>query len=749
MFVQERRPWSDLFPELLCSILSNLHGKDVPVFRAVCRNWSSIAEPLTKHITDPLSEIVKHPFLLRPSTYEFYSPAYTKTYYYQPGLPGARILSSNYGWLLMSLGKTNLFFFNPSTGDSINLPPHNDSRRFRLYNLMSFSAPPTSPDCVVFGLVDTPPYCYVHYTFIRRGDRAWHSSSKRSRTGLDIERCRLVARHSISSSRKQVMVHQGNRCKFRRVPCEVGFNWSNYQSAPVFHNGAFYCLGQGGGGGRGRLGIFDPTKKNMWKILDVESCRSHFSTNPRNQSFLMESSRGQLISIYVGQYGEFVTVFKLNEDLRLWQTVYNLGDQAAFLSPTSSMVLSCRELQVKGLENTVHFPRFDEDGYNMFYSLSTRKFHSFKNGYTSDDLFGTKLYLNSTWTVPGFQSFFCQWMDSSNDTIVVKNNPSYYVCNSTFSQRPNRIVPAQVAEAVGGPLIILSHDEEEGKLEVCPFLNLVNGRDRMESSLCLRGNQVYGGGNGRAVVIDFKSRDCSLLNTSTMAMEPLPTWPIMPESFLKFCCIVQEWNSISTVTIIGEVIESSTSSEIMKLKCRVGDEEWITPEGGPTMYEAVGYQGKIYGWGTIRVEDDEAKLLKVEEDGRAEVVETPRIERYSPTGTMEFTDYVVESLGEILWFGVFWSHWKLVNEAIMDVRAYRLDSKMRWEEMKDLGNRAFFFCPRIKEVGCCASGSGFRKNSIYFRSPEGDNIVRYNYGDHSITTVMICEERCKILGLVM
>ncbi|CAN0902279.1 Probable beta-1,3-galactosyltransferase 3 [Linum grandiflorum] len=585
MFVQERRPWSDLFPELLCSILSNLHGKDVPVFRAVCRNWSSIAEPLTKHITDPLSEIVKHPFLLRPSTYEFYSPAYTKTYYYQPGLPGARILSSNYGWLLMSLGKTNLFFFNPSTGDSINLPPHNDSRRFRLYNLMSFSAPPTSPDCVVFGLVDAPPYCYVHYTFIRRGDRAWHSSSKRSRTGLDIERYRLVARHYISSSRKQVMVHQGNRCKFRRFPCKVKFKWSNYQSAPVFHNGAFYCLGQRGGGGRGRLGIFDPTK-NMWKILDVESCRSHFSTNPRNPSFLMESSRGELISIYVGQ-----------------------------------------------------------------------------------------------------------------------------------------IVPEQVAEVVGGPLIILSHDEEEGKLEACPFWNLVNGRGRMESSLCLRGNQVYGGGNGRAVVIDFKSRDCSLLNTSTMAMEPLPTWPIMPESFRKFGCLVQEWKSISTVTITGEVIESSTSSEIMKLKCRVGDEEWITPEGGPTMYEAVGYQGKIYGWGTIRVEDDEAKLLKVEEDGRAEVVETPRIERYRPTGTMKFTDYVVESLGEILWFGVFWSHWKLVNEAIMDVRAYRLDSKMRWEEVKDLGNRTFFFYPEIKEFGCCVSGSRFPKNNIYFILEEGDNIV--------------------------
>ncbi|CAN0902286.1 hypothetical protein LINGRAHAP2_LOCUS21909 [Linum grandiflorum] len=118
-------------------------------------------------------------------------------------------------------------------------------------------------------------------------------------------------------------------------------------------------------------------------------------------------------------------------------------------------------------------------------------------------------------------------------------------------------------------------------------------------------------------------------------------------------------------------------------------------------------------------------------------------------GTKYVRSYVVESLGEIMLFWVFWSDISGVNEFIMDVRAYRLDSKMRWEEVKDLGNRTFFFYPEIKEFGCCVSGSRFPKNNIYFISEEGDNIVRYNYGDHSITTVMICEEGCKILGLVI
>ncbi|CAN0921854.1 F-box/kelch-repeat protein At1g57790 [Linum grandiflorum] len=764
MGLQERRPWSDLFPEILCSILSNLHGKDIPVFRAVCRNWSSIPEPLTKHVTDPFSEIVKHPFLLRSTCSELYSPAYNKTYC-QPGLPNARILSSNFGWLLISIGGT-FFFHNPSTGDSIKLP-HDPYPVALWYNVMSFSAPPTSPDCVVFCLLNHPEHDSLeHLAFIRRGDRSWHHSPNWSTMKLEIERESMVARNHKSSSRKRVMVNQGNRGKFRLFPCKAEFNWSDHRSAPVFHKGAFYCLSQGGGG-RGRLGIFDPTKKtkkNMWRILDVESCRTYFSTNYHDQSFLMESSRGELISVFVERYGEFVRVFKFDEELELWQSVCSLGDQVAFLSPTSSIILPCRELQVKGLENTIHFARFDEDGnHNVFYSLSTGKFHSFKNGCTSDDLFDTQLYLNSTWIVPDFRSFSRQrlnWNDLSsedNATIVV-NNSSHYACNSTLlrnSSYENRKTE-QVAAPVGTPLIILSHGEH--KLEAWRFVDLVNGRGSME--LSFRGKEVYGVTNRRVVVFDFESRDCYLLNTSTMAMEPLPTWPMSEKKF-KLCYVVHELDS-NAVTIFGVLDEKN----FIHLNCRVGDEEWTRKNHGedePRAYEALAYQGMIYGAAMISEDgeyDGEGKLLKMEvsqevdEEGwrGVEVVEMVEFPPYRPIGTVKRVwEYLVESCGEILVFMVFWSECNSLEQVIIEVRAYRLDSKdnMRLEEVNDLGDRAFFICNKNRGFGCCASGSGFSRNNIYFVSRTGDRIIRYNYGDHSIKTVVTCKEGCGIVGLVM
>ncbi|CAN0902413.1 hypothetical protein LINGRAHAP2_LOCUS21961 [Linum grandiflorum] len=474
----------------------------------------------------------------------------------------------------------------------------------------------------------------------------------------------------------------------------------------------------------------------------------------------MESSRGELISVLVGRYGEFVTVFKLDENLSLWQIVCNLGDQAAFLSPTSSMVLSCRELQVNGLENAVHFASFDDDGnYNIFYSLSTRKFHSFKNGYTSDDLFDSDFYLNSTWMVPNFQSFSrrrLNWKNSSSEKdFKIRSN---YVCKSIFSRRPNdeNRITEEVVAPIRRPLIILSHGE---KKDACSFFDLVNlpfpSRDRMESSL--RGKQVYGGStDGRVVLIDFESRDCFLLNTSTMVMEPLPAWP-MPDNFFKFCCLVHEVDLKSAVTIFG-ILKEGSDQNVVNLKCQVGDREWTTHAGGIRVYEAVAFRGTIYGIGIIPT-DDVIKVHKMEsrQGEWVEVVDTVSIPptEFLPAGSTEDSWYLVESCGEILVFRVFWSEYNVINEVIMVVRAYKLDLKeMSWVEVKDFGDRAFFFCHKIGGFGCCASGSGFPRNNLYFAQKYAGNVERYNYEDHSIRTVFTCndeysEEGYKIQGLVM
>ncbi|KAK9146823.1 hypothetical protein Sjap_006726 [Stephania japonica] len=61
--------------------------------------------------------------------------------------PFIQCLASNHGWLLMlSREDTTLFFYNPFTQAKVDLP-----YRRSLFEAAAFTAPPTSPDCVIYG----------------------------------------------------------------------------------------------------------------------------------------------------------------------------------------------------------------------------------------------------------------------------------------------------------------------------------------------------------------------------------------------------------------------------------------------------------------------------------------------------------------------------------------------------------------------------------------------------------------------
>lgn len=68
-----------------------------------------------------------------------------------------------------------IFFFQPYTNQRIDLPdirlgfPENFLSFHLSFNRMCFSAPPTSPDCVVFGLLDMYEKA-VHISFSRHGE---------------------------------------------------------------------------------------------------------------------------------------------------------------------------------------------------------------------------------------------------------------------------------------------------------------------------------------------------------------------------------------------------------------------------------------------------------------------------------------------------------------------------------------------------------------------------------------------------
>ncbi|CAN1313309.1 hypothetical protein LINPERPRIM_LOCUS28919 [Linum perenne] len=124
----------------------------------------------------------------------------------------------------------------------------------------------------------------------------------------------------------------------------------------------------------------------------------------------MESSNSELISVVVttstssAKQRPPIRVVKFNDNLQKWHNISRLNGLVVFLSRHSCLVMQSEELQVKGLKNTIHFPRF-HGSCHVFYSLVSNRFHTFECGYTSQDLRDTQLPFNCTWMVPQFQQF--------------------------------------------------------------------------------------------------------------------------------------------------------------------------------------------------------------------------------------------------------------------------------------------------------------------------------------------------------
>uniref|UniRef100_A0A6N2LCI2 KIB1-4 beta-propeller domain-containing protein n=1 Tax=Salix viminalis TaxID=40686 RepID=A0A6N2LCI2_SALVM len=78
---------------------------------------------------------------------------------------------SKHGWLLVSQGKYVVFFFNPITNQRIDLPglPRDEC----IFDEISFSEAPTSPDCIVLAI--HVQSFWVFFAFIRRGEDHWNS----------------------------------------------------------------------------------------------------------------------------------------------------------------------------------------------------------------------------------------------------------------------------------------------------------------------------------------------------------------------------------------------------------------------------------------------------------------------------------------------------------------------------------------------------------------------------------------------
>ncbi|KAF9615717.1 hypothetical protein IFM89_026132 [Coptis chinensis] len=286
--------WNDLPMDILRLIALYLPSTaDYLNFGCVCKSFaSSIPQiPLT-------TQYPQFMFSNRiNSVCSLYDPMDNVTYCFDiPELLGARVHFSKDGWLLISKNDYTMSFFNPFTKVTVELPDL-PAQHFTM-NGLSFTQAPTSRDCVVFGIAWAGSAAQILYLHL--GEDAWTLEYRQN---------------------------------------EVDFFPSN--SNPVFHDGAFYCLGA-----ERYLGVFDLWDDTWTILLTPEPCSSI------QQNFLVEND-GELLSVFVGQEGEYVHLYKLDRSNMYWEVLSNLEDQMLFVSRSTSLLMKATS---EKMQNKIYFP---------------------------------------------------------------------------------------------------------------------------------------------------------------------------------------------------------------------------------------------------------------------------------------------------------------------------------------------------------------------------------------------------------
>lgn len=155
--------------------------------------------------------------------------------------------------------------------------------------------------------------------------------------------------------------------------------------------GLLYFLGK-----HGWLMVHD-LKRNKFFIYGPPAPIWQQLINVREQ-YLLESD-GKIIAVFVGSDGSWIRVCRWNSSMRKWEILENLGNKALFISHPLSI---CETVKARsGMGNKIYFTRLVDD-HCVFYSLATKKFHTF-NGYSSETFHGAmKLYKPSTCINPRF-----------------------------------------------------------------------------------------------------------------------------------------------------------------------------------------------------------------------------------------------------------------------------------------------------------------------------------------------------------
>ncbi|KAI3714138.1 hypothetical protein L1987_72728 [Smallanthus sonchifolius] len=317
---------------LLVTIMDHCIGVEYMCFRATCKSCHLAAPLIQWSNKTALTRLHKYsvlsPWLMvvdkNKDIISFTDPMFGDKYFMKRSLvciSNERIRCSRFGWLLFCDNYSILVFFNPFTGDIRKLPPV----RYYLDSLC-FSAPPTSPGCMVVGFTEGGNSSCVCIHFVGR-EQSW-------------------------------------------VMIRLDFDGAtpNLFSFPTFCGRDLYVLCD-----KGEVYVFKSLFKLQGyyykKVVGARSCEGEYFLVKRDQQFLL---------VIVGKFGEYVEVFKLNDYTKEWEKIDCLGRYMIYICGTTCL---CIEAKAPEMENKIFFPRFaSKNGKIVFYSLQTRRYHRFKYG---------------------------------------------------------------------------------------------------------------------------------------------------------------------------------------------------------------------------------------------------------------------------------------------------------------------------------------------------------------------------------
>ncbi|OMO97427.1 hypothetical protein COLO4_14639 [Corchorus olitorius] len=541
-------------PELLELILSKLiFVVDIQKFHSVCKTWRSItvSVPSPRQLPSPLPYAdSSFPLLFQimdDHEYRVLHPLYNYTWNMQfPPQVGdgpKRIYFSKHGWSLMLQFNREPILFNPLTQEIIFLPT---VPVFPGYSpcILFFTCPPSQPDCSIVAIVGDI-YCsiYVH----KLGEDYWK-------------------KHEL----------KGKMDRYFEPICH-----------PILYQGLCYCLDQ-----KGNLAVFDIQDiENSWIIHEKIIPESQRKV-PAPLTALVEHN-GQLLVVFIESQCrpyifKYCCIF-LSKGYCV--PMKSLGKKALFISEGASF--SQRAI-VSGTGNKIFGP-FLKNGSFHFYSLATRKYHSFFDNLSSnDDLWGKlqgekKEDLWGKELPPELLELIL-----SKLIFVVDIINFHAVCKTwrsiTVSVSPPRQLPSILTYADSSfPLLFQIMDDRSKYRVMHPLYKYTWDMD-FPPEVGDGTKRIYFSKYGWSLMLR-SYRHPVLFNPLTQEIIQLPTVPGIPESMLFTCppsqpdCLVVAISVRNTSIYVHQLGEANWKEHDLKGK--------MDPSFEP-LYHPILYQGLCY-----------------------------------------------------------------------------------------------------------------------------------------------------------